>query len=845
MRASPSGRSRPLSDQIVDKNVVSAGNKRRIWPWLLGAGVLLIAAGGAAVATYPSWAGDYVERELVRRLESRTGGSAQLDRLDLGYDHAVVHGLELENEEGVRLQLDRVDVTIDAGALWSGRVEVTGVSARGGSVACELEDCEALAQRALRRKSDEDPSQAKGRFRLRAEAIALRDVALAVTAGSHAIEGVLAATLAVKQKRVELTLADAAATLQDGVHQVRGVFSAALDLEGGAVDISLAQVSAQLAAGADEGERDRSLRAATLASHVEFTRSGDGARAPVFPLTLEVEGGGMAVTPKISVAGVRGAITLKDESLSEVELKLAGGFSDSATEGESIPKLWSLEGPVRRDLTSGTLSLEMESFELGRIPQVLARLPVDGSEDATVGGKLDVNFAEGKASVTGDLEVDGIDVAHRLLARRVVPDLGFSFAFKAQVDPAASSVEIEQATLEREGVKLLVSGSVRHPAEREGRKYKLHFEVPKVPCQDVLKAIPYELAPGLDGFKLGGEFSANIDADIDYSDLESLSLGGAVRLKGCKVLSTPPLMAVSRLSGPFVHRAVMRTGATKNVDLRPGSGTFTPLAEIKYVQNAVMTTEDGGFWRHKGFLPSQFEKALRRNLAAGEIRLGASTITMQMVKNAFLSHERTLSRKLQEMFLTWYVEQALPKQRIFELYLNIIEFGPGIYGVTRAAKHYFGKTPSELNPKEGMYLALMLPSPVRRHASWCEGGLTPKMQKKLDRYFAIAAKRGRIDEALYQQYKDVPLELDTSELTVSTDECKAEIRRIMAGTQVQRAASGLLASTADEDLPELFEEPRAPAGDEGDEGDAGGDPSDGDSKRKPAMDDDDFLFDRE
>ncbi len=844
MRVFPPGRARPLSDQIVDKNVVSAGNKRRIWPWLLGAGALLIAASGVAVATYPSWAGDYVEGELARRLEGRTGAQARLDRLELGYDHAVVHGLELENEAGVRVRLDRVDVKINPGALWSGRVEVTGVSARGGAVKCELTDCEALAQRTLQRKGDDDSSEAKGRFRLKAQSIALLDVELAVTSGAHAIEGTLAASLAVPEKRVELTLADAEATLQGGAHHVRGVFSAALELEGGAVDITLEQVDAQLARG------DRSLRAAKLASHVEFTRSGDGARAPVFPLTLELEGGGMAVTPKISVAGVRGAIKLQDEGLRELEIELAGGFSDSADKGEAIPQLWSLKGPVRRDLTSGKLSLQMQSFELGRIPQVLARLPVDGSEDATVGGKLDVNFADGKAAVTGDLTVDGIDVAHRLLARRVVPDLGFSFAFKAQVDPAASSVELEQATLERGGVTLLVSGSVRHPAQREGRKYKLHFEVPKVPCQDVLKAIPYELAPGLDGFKLGGEFSADIDADIDYSDLESLSLGGAVRLKGCKVLSTPPLMAVSRLTGPFVHRAVMRTGATKNVDLRPGSGAFTPLAEIKYVQNAVMTTEDGGFWRHKGFLPSQFEKALRRNLAAGEIRLGASTITMQMVKNAFLSHERTLSRKLQEMFLTWYVEQALPKQRIFELYLNIIEFGPGVYGVTRAAKHYFGKTPSELNPKEAMYLALMLPSPVRRHASWCEGGLTPKMQNKLDRYFAIMAKRGRIDEALYQQYKDVPLELDTSELTVSTDECKAEIRRIMAGTQVQRAASGLLANTADEDLPDLFEEPSGSSedddGDDGDDGDEDdGDPADGDSERKPAMDDDDFLFDRE
>ena len=138
-------------------------------------------------------------------------------------------------------------------------------------------------------------------------------------------------------------------------------------------------------------------------------------------------------------------------------------------------------------------------------------------------------------------------------------------------------------------------------------------------------------------------------------------------------------------------------GVAATVDLSEGSDSFTALDQISpYMIAAVMTTEDGGFWKHKGFITSQFQAALKRNLEAGKIRLGASTITMQMVKNVLLSHERTLSRKLQELFLTWYVEQSLSKQRIMEIYLNVIEFGPGIYGVTRGASHYFGKTPAEL-----------------------------------------------------------------------------------------------------------------------------------------------------
>src|SRR5687767_1521952 len=228
-----------------------------------------------------------------------------------------------------------------------------------------------------------------------------------------------------------------------------------------------------------------------------------------------------------------------------------------------------------------------------------------------------------------------------------------------------------------------------------------------------------ELAPSLVGFELKGDFELELQADIDYADLEKLTLSGRVEKDKCKPVKAPALVSATRLSGPFVHRVTMRDGAERTVDLREGSATYTPLDLISpYMVGAVLTTEDGGFWRHRGFITSQFQAALKRNLEAGKIRLGASTITMQMVKNVLLSHERTLSRKLQEMFLTWYVEQSLSKQRIMEVYLNVIEFGPGIYGITRAASHYFGKTPGELTPPEAVYLALMLPSPVRRHVNY-------------------------------------------------------------------------------------------------------------------------------
>ena len=136
-----------------------------------------------------------------------------------------------------------------------------------------------------------------------------------------------------------------------------------------------------------------------------------------------------------------------------------------------------------------------------------------------------------------------------------------------------------------------------------------------------------------------------------------------------------------------------------------------------------MTTEDNGFFKHHGWVSSEFKSALRRNLERGGFRLGASSITMQMVKNVLLTKEKTLSRKLQELFLVWYLEQELPKERILELYFNAIEFGPRIYGIGAATRHYFGKKPSELTPLEAAFFSSILPSPKRRYVQYCHGAL--------------------------------------------------------------------------------------------------------------------------
>jgi monofunctional biosynthetic peptidoglycan transglycosylase len=138
---------------------------------------------------------------------------------------------------------------------------------------------------------------------------------------------------------------------------------------------------------------------------------------------------------------------------------------------------------------------------------------------------------------------------------------------------------------------------------------------------------------------------------------------------------------------------------------------------------AIILSEDWGFYQHEGVDLGQVMIALEDILMKRGFR-GASTITQQLIKNVFLTQERSIWRKTREIILARKLEKSLSKARILESYLNVIEYGPGIYGIRKASSHYFGKHPSALTPKEGAFLAMLLPSPKRYYQSFQKKKLT-------------------------------------------------------------------------------------------------------------------------
>jgi monofunctional biosynthetic peptidoglycan transglycosylase len=132
-----------------------------------------------------------------------------------------------------------------------------------------------------------------------------------------------------------------------------------------------------------------------------------------------------------------------------------------------------------------------------------------------------------------------------------------------------------------------------------------------------------------------------------------------------------------------------------------------------FIARAVVVGEDAKFWRHDGFDLPAIKYALEKDLKARKFALGGSTITQQLAKNLYLGPDKNPIRKIKEAILTWRIEHTLSKRRILELYLNVVEWGDGIFGIEAASEHYFGHSAALLSAREAAELAAVLPNPIR------------------------------------------------------------------------------------------------------------------------------------
>ncbi|HJV35440.1 biosynthetic peptidoglycan transglycosylase, partial [Geomonas sp.] len=180
----------------------------------------------------------------------------------------------------------------------------------------------------------------------------------------------------------------------------------------------------------------------------------------------------------------------------------------------------------------------------------------------------------------------------------------------------------------------------------------------------------------------------------------------------------------------------------------PKNRYWTPSARIpSEMKWAVILAEDSNFYKHEGVDVKAIKDAIKYDLEKKSFARGASTITQQVAKNLFLSREKTLTRKAKEIYLAKRMEQELTKGRIIELYLNVIELGPMVYGIGHGSRYYFGKSPQDLTPRECAFLAAMLPGPRVAYNPYKN---LDKVLKRSNMILRLLASKGVLSEDEYR-----------------------------------------------------------------------------------------------
>jgi hypothetical protein len=260
------------------------------------------------------------------------------------------------------------------------------------------------------------------------------------------------------------------------------------------------------------------------------------------------------------------------------------------------------------------------------------------------------------------------------------------------------------------------------------------------------------MAPG-GGQDLG---SARIDVRVRGRLSDPASLAVSQKIDFAPPSQMPP--AIARLRGDFVFGSNEGAGPHRPIDVSPASADFIALRDVPPLfVRTLLLAEDADFYGHRGIDLRELPTALLTDWTRGGAARGASTITQQLAKNLFLSRDKKLGRKLEELAITFLLESALRKDRILEIYLNIIEWGPDLRGLRPAARSYFGCEPQALTPAEMAFLVVIIPGPIKYQSSFAHGTPGPGLRSLIDELLGKLRSVNAISEEEYRRALDEPV----------------------------------------------------------------------------------------
>jgi hypothetical protein len=258
--------------------------------------------------------------------------------------------------------------------------------------------------------------------------------------------------------------------------------------------------------------------------------------------------------------------------------------------------------------------------------------------------------------------------------------------------------------------------------------YELKINTGWLNAQDLFNSFPSGMFDSFAGIQVAGKLNYKLNFYLDTSNPDSVQFNSELNKDNFRIIKYGKT-DFTRLNRPFMQQPYEVTDQPPPFLVGPENPDFTPLQAIAPdARNAVMTSEDPSFYYNNGFVEESIRKSIATDFKKKKFSRGGSTISMQLIRNTFLNRNKNLARKAEEILIVWMIENnhLMTKDRMLEVYFNIVEWGYHIYGISQASHYYFGKSPSELTLGESIFLASILPNPkAGLYAFLPDGSLRP------------------------------------------------------------------------------------------------------------------------
>jgi Transglycosylase/Domain of Unknown Function (DUF748) len=696
-----------------------------------------------------------VKGRVESAAQDRTGLSVSIDGLGLGFSSVTLSKIEVRSADGKSVQLDVEEADIELSllsAMFNGAAAVTGASIKGldGEVDLASSEFGELRKRLGSRSAGGETSSGRPKRELRLERFRLSvkqgsDEILAadggeIVAGQDELNASLSHVrltqprLAVAEARDvdvvfdrkdglrlrKANVADALVSITpDGLRRVRGKPRVEEPDDGADPD-----AAKPAAAAPAEGGGNESL-------HALLAKLAPGAEVVLGRATFE-QLEGTTRTPVLR--DVECKLTLEADEALRIQGR---GDADGGGRLDTDIRIWPKD--LRAD---GKLTLS--SLPLTLLVPLLPSVPWFEPQQSRIDAALTIRAeSPARVSLEGKAALRNVGLSHERIAVTPVRGINASIEGRGHWLPVARRLEIDSGSLGLGKASMQIKGAVELDAEHFA--FDIDANLPQTPCTDAVRSIPRDLLGDMGLAQWQGTIGGRLRFQTDSRELEKTILDVDVKDR-CDFQVVPVVADLSRFSSPFTHSVTEPDGKVFEMETGPGTSTWTPLEAMSpYFVHAVLVHEDPQFFSHRGFSLINIRNALVRDLKERRYAVGASTITMQLVKNVFLHREKTLARKIQEVLLTWWTERVMEKRDILELYFNVIEYGPGVYGIRQAAQHYWNRLPSELSPAEGVFLSTILPNPKKYHSYYDKNALSSSWMSQMRSQMKRMGERGAYD----------------------------------------------------------------------------------------------------